>query len=175
MIMIETGRLVLRQWREEDVAPFAEMNRDVEVMEHMPKCLSLEESEQFYRRIMAEHEACGYGLYALELKDTGTFIGYTGFHQFDFDADFAPGIEIGWRIARRYWNQGYATEAARACISYTRANRLFNEIYSFTAVCNHRSERVMQKIGMERHGWFLHPALPDGHRLKPHVVYRLDV
>ena len=175
MIMIETGRLVLRQWREEDVAPFAEMNRDVEVMEHMPKCLSLEESEQFYRRIMAEHEACGYGLYALELKDTGTFIGYTGFHHFDFDADFAPGIEIGWRIARRYWNQGYATEAARACISYARANRLFNEIYSFTAVCNHRSERVMQKIGMERHGWFLHPALPDGHRLKLHVVYRLDV
>lgn len=158
MLMIETGRLVLRQWRGEDVASFAEMNRDVEVMEHMPK-----------------HEACGYGLYALELKDTGTFIGYTGFHHFDFDADFAPGIEIGWRIARRYWNQGYATEAARACISYARAKSLFNEIYSFTAVCNHRSERVMQKIGMERHGWFLHPALPDGHRLKPHVVYRLDV
>lgn len=105
----------------------------------------------------------------------GKFIGYVGFHNFDFDAEFSPGVEIGWRIAKEYWNNGYATEAAKACIDYARKWQLANEIYSFTAVCNHRSERVMQKIGMERQCCFAHPSLPEGHRLKLHVLYKLKL
>ena len=95
--MIETNRLVLRLWREDDILPFSEINSDKEVMEYLPKCLSLEETEQFYNRIVAEHNAFGYGLYAVEKKSDGCFIGYVGFHHFDFDADFSPGVEIGWR------------------------------------------------------------------------------
>ncbi len=173
--MIETDRLILRHWREDDMIPFAEINSDKEVMEYLPKCLSLEETEQFYNRIVAEHKAYGYGLYAVETKNDGSFIGYVGFHHFDFDAEFSPGVEIGWRLAREHWNQGYATETAKACLDYARRNHLFNEIYSFTTVCNHRSERVMQKIGMERLGLFSHSALPEGHRLKPHVLYKLEL
>ena len=173
--MIETERLILRPWREDDILPFSEINSDKEVMEYLPRCLSLEETVQFCNRIVAEHDAYGYGLYAVETKSEGNFIGYVGFHHFDFDAEFAPGVEIGWRLAREHWNKGYATEAARACLDYARKNRLFNEIYSFTTVGNHRSERVMQKIGMERLGFFSHPKLPEGHQLKLHILYRFNL
>ncbi|MDO4319214.1 MAG: GNAT family protein [Bacteroidales bacterium] len=78
-------------------------------------------------------------------------------------------------MAREQWNQGYATEAAIACLDHARKNRLFNEIYSFTTVGNHRSERVMQKIGMRQEGFFSHPSLPRGHRLGPHVLYKLEL
>lgn len=172
--MIETDRLILRTWRKDDILPFAEINRDEVVMEYLPKTLSPEETEQFYRRIVAEHDVYGYGLYAVEAKEDGRFIGYVGLHHFDFDAPFSPGVEIGWRLAREYWDKGYATEAAKACLDYARKCGLFNEVYSFTAVCNNRSERVMQKIGMEHQGFFLHPALPEGDRLQRHVLYRLD-
>lgn len=173
--MIETERLILRPWREDDILPFAEINRDTVVMEFLPKPLSFAETEQFYNRIVAEHDAFGYGLYAVQLKSTGRFIGYVGFHHFDFQAEFSPGIEIGWRLAREHWNNGYATEAAQACLAYARQNHLFPEVYSFTSVGNHPSERVMQKIGMKRQGFFSHPALPEGHKLKPHILYKLQV
>lgn len=173
--MIETERLILRPWREDDIPPFAEMNNDRVVMEYLPKCLSLEETVQFYNRIVAEHNRFGYGLYAVETKSDGRFIGYVGFHNFDFDAEFSPGVEIGWRLVKEHWNKGYATEAAKACIDHARKHRLFNEIYSFTTICNHRSERVMQKIGMDRAGFFSHPSLPEDHRLKPHVLYKLEL
>ncbi len=173
--MIETDRLILRPWREDDIFPFSEINGDKEVMAYLPKCLSLEETVQFYNRIVAEHEVYGYGLYAVETKSDGGFIGYVGFHHFDFDAEFSPGVEIGWRLAREHWNKGYATEAAKACLDYARKYKLFNEIYSFTTINNHRSERVMQKIGMEREGFFSHPALPEGHLLESHILYKLNL
>lgn len=170
--MIETERLILREWTKDDVEPFAEMNRNKAVMEYLPKILSFEETRDFYYRIIREFAEYGFGLYAVELKSSGKFIGYTGFHWFDFDAEFSPGVEIGWRLNNKYWNQGYATEAAQACLDYACEKRLFTQIYSFTAACNHRSERVMQKIGMKQMGKFFHPALPDGHRLKEHVLYK---
>ncbi len=173
--MIETDRLILRPWREEDILPFSEINNDPDVMEYLPKCLSVEETEHFYNRIVAEHNSFGYGLYAVEIKGNGEFIGYVGFHRFDLDAEFSPGIEIGWRLAKAHWDKGYATEAAEACLAYAHKNGLFNEVYSFTSIGNHRSERVMQKIGMKRVGFFSHPALPEGHKLKAHVLYKLEL
>lgn len=172
---METDRLVLRPWNKDDLLPFSLMNSDKEVMKYMPKCLSYDETVQFYDRISCEHETFGYGLYALELKSTGSFIGYTGFHNFDFDTEFSPGVEIGWRLAKEYWDRGYATEAARACIDYARQRKLFDKIYSFTVISNRRSERVMQKIGMEHHGFFAHPLLPEGHKLKNHTLYKLEL
>ncbi|WP_289755793.1 GNAT family N-acetyltransferase [uncultured Duncaniella sp.] len=173
--MLETDRLILRQWSDNDLAPFSEINRNKEVMEHFPSILTHEETVKFYKRIVSEFSEFGIGLYALELKSDGKFIGYTGFHHFDFDAEFSPGIEIGWRLDSRYWNHGYATEAAKACLDYARKRRLFSLVYSFTALCNHRSERVMQKIGMQPIGRFQHPALPDGHHLKEHILYNIEL
>lgn len=173
--MIETDRLVLRSWCEDDIVPFSKMNSDEEVMEYLPKCLSHDETVQFYSRIVDEHTIFGYGLYVVELKSTGEFIGYTGFHNFDFEAEFSPGIEIGWRLAKEFWGQGYATEAAKACIDYALRRKLFDIIYSFTSIVNHRSEREMQKIGMKHQGFFQHPSLPNGHGLKEHTFYKLEL
>lgn len=172
-IYIETERLILRSWEVADRLPFAEMNRNDNVMKYFPALLSTEESNAFVERIIAEFEETGFGLYAVEIKNTGEFIGYVGFHRFNFDAFFSPDWEIGWRISDRFWHNGYATEAAMACIDYARQKRLCDKLYSFTAVPNIPSENVMKRIGMTFDGLFMHPALPDGHWLKEHKLYSI--
>lgn len=172
-IYTETERLILRAWDVADRLPFAEMNRNDNVMKYFPALLSTEESNAFVERIIAEFEETGFGLYAVEIKNTGEFIGYVGFHRFNFDAFFSPDWEIGWRISDRFWHNGYATEAAMACINYARQKRLCDKLYSFTAVPNIPSENVMKRIGMTPEGLFLHPALPDGHWLKEHKLYSI--
>ena len=117
---IETDRLILRSWKMSDRDVFAEMNSNDNVMKYFPKPLSIEESNGFVDRINSEFEETGFGLYAVEIKETGEFIGYVGFHRFAFDAPFSPGWEIGWRISDKFWNKGYATESAMACIKYAR-------------------------------------------------------
>lgn len=119
-IYIETDRLILRSWKKSDRDVFAEMNNNDNVMKYFPATLSVEESNSFADRINSEFEETGFGLYAVEIKETGEFIGYVGFHRFAFDAPFSPGWEIGWRISDKFWNKGYATEAAMACIKYAR-------------------------------------------------------
>lgn len=170
-IFIETERLILRHWKEEDRKPFAEMNGNPNVMKYFPSTLSTEESSAFVDRINSEFEETGYGLYAVETKDTGEFIGYVGFHRFTFDAPFSPNWEIGWRISDKFWHKGYATEAATACINYAREKKMCNTLYSFTAVPNIPSENVMKRIGMSYEMTFMHPKLPHGHRLKEHKLY----
>lgn len=174
-IYMETERLILRSWRYEDRETFAEMNGNGNVMKYFPATLSVDESNAFVNRIKAEFEETGYGLYAVEIKETGEFIGYVGFHSFSFDAPFSPGWEIGWRILDKFWNNGYATEAAKACLNLAREKRLCNKLYSFTAVPNIPSENVMKRIGMDYQGTFMHPALADGHWLKEHKLYSIEL
>lgn len=171
MMYIETPRLLLRSWKEEDVEVFSKMNRDPQVMKYFLKPLTEEESLAFYNRIKDEFNRCGYGLYAVEKKENGTFIGYTGFHEVSFKLDFVPDVEIGWRIVYEEWKKGYATEAAKACLSYAGECLPFSSIASFTSLVNKASERVMQKIGMQKWGTFPHPLVPDGHPLKEHLLY----
>ncbi|MDR2038571.1 MAG: GNAT family N-acetyltransferase [Bacteroidales bacterium] len=175
MVYIETPRLLLRDWKEEDILPFARINSDSHVMRYFPKPLTEKESLDFYLRICDEFIQHGYGLYALEKKEDGAFIGYTGFHRISFDVDFAPGVEIGWRIRYEDWNNGYATEAAKACILYAKEQLPFKTVWSFTSLPNKSSERVMQKIGMAKTKEFPHPAVPDHHPLKEHVLYKIEI
>lgn len=172
MIFIETPRLFLRSWQESDAEPFARLNEDPAVMEYFLKPLSAEESRAFYGRIVDEIKQCGYGLFAVERKEDGKFMGYTGFHDFEMDTWFSPGTEIGWRLAHEFWGHGYAPEAAGACLDYARQALHLKEVFSFTYCGNHCSERVMQKVGMEKAGDFLHPLVPDSNPLKQHVLYR---
>ena len=174
-IYIETERLILRAWKELDKALFARINSNENVMKYFPSTLSTEESDAFVERIKAEFEETGHGLYAVEIKETGEFIGYVGFHRFTFDMPFSPNWEIGWRISNKFWHKGYATEAAMACIVYARENRFCKKLYSFTAVPNIPSENVMKHIGMNYEGLFIHPALAEGHWLKEHKLYSLDL
>ncbi len=174
MIYAETERLILRSWRHDDLPLFAEMNRNPEVMRFFPAPLCYAESEAFYRRIQEEFESKGWGLYVVELKSCGRFIGYVGLHEIGFEADFTPGVEIGWRLDSAYHNQGYATEAAKAVLELAKKME-FRQIYSFTAKINKPSERVMQKIGMEKTGEFGHPKLTADSPLLVHVLYRIEL
>lgn len=169
----QTGRLILRPWRHEDLIPFIAINSDAIVMRHFPSPLTEAQTEAFYNRIQDEFGRKGWGLYAVELKASGRFIGYVGLHEIGFEAAFAPGVEIGWRLAADYHNQGYATEAAKAVIELAKSHGI-ERLYSFTAKTNKPSERVMQKIGMEKIGEFDHPGLPADSPLLRHVLYRID-
>jgi RimJ/RimL family protein N-acetyltransferase len=171
--MLETGRLSLRRWRESDLAAFAALNADPEVMEHFPSTLSREESDALARRIEAGFEERGFGLWAVEAK--GTFLGFTGLTVPRFTEHFTPCVEIGWRLVRHAWGYGYATEAATAALDDAFGRLGLEEVVSFTAVGNLRSQAVMRRIGMSRDpaGDFDHPALPEGSHLRRHVLYRI--
>lgn len=170
----ETERLRLRRWKRDDLHRFAAMNRDARVMKYFPALLTDSETEAFYNRIQAEFESSGWGLYAVELKQTREFIGYVGLHEIGFEADFTPGIEIGWRLAAEHHNHGYATEAAMAVLDLAKSYGI-GRLYSFTAVVNKPSERVMQKIGMVRVGEFDHPKLTADSPLRRHVLYQIEL
>lgn len=172
MVYIETPRLLLRDWKEGDFISFAEMNKSPAVMEFFLHPLSEEESRSLFGTIRDEFLRYGYGAYVVEQKSDGAFVGFTGFHNFAFDVDFAPGIEILWRLKQEYWGQGYATEAAKACLIYAKEYLPFSTVYSFTSLPNKRSQRVMQKIGMMPEKTFQHPSVVDGHPLKEHILYK---
>ncbi len=174
MSYIETERLILRSWKSEDLPLFVKMNKDRRVMRYFPAILTEKETESFYFRIQSEFDRNGWGLYAVALKSTGQFIGYVGLHEIGFDADFTPGVEIGWRLEADYHNRGLATEAAKAAIELARLKGI-KRLYSFTAKKNIPSERVMQKIGMTKVGEFEHPNLPEDSPLRAHVLYHMDL
>lgn len=146
---LKTERLLLRGWKEEDRPEFVRMNRDPQVMEYFLKPLAASESDDLFRRIQEEFAVYGFGLFAVEKADTHEFIGWVGLHHFDFDVYFAPGIEIGWRLLPEAWGKGYALEMAAACLEFAFQQLHLGKVYSFTALCNKRSQRVMRKIGME--------------------------
>ncbi|WP_347861902.1 GNAT family N-acetyltransferase [Salimicrobium sp. PL1-032A] len=171
MRYIETERLLLRDWTEDDLEVFKAMNRDAEVMEYFPSTMTVQETEQFHQRIQEELEKKGYGLFAAETKPEGRFIGYIGLHEATFEADFTPCVEVGFRLRKEAWGHGYAAEGAQACIDYGHELGIEN-IYSFTATGNERSRRVMEKAGMQFVKQFDHPALEEGHPLRRHVLYR---
>jgi RimJ/RimL family protein N-acetyltransferase len=172
---LRTERLLLRRWLARDRQPFAAMNADEEVMEHFPATLSRAESIAMVERTEACFERRGYGLWAVELADEGRFIGFAGLSPVDIPVAFAPAVEIGWRLARPFWGQGFASEAAAAAITFGFIERDLKEIVSFTAVGNRRSRRVMERLGMSRDPAedFDHPLLGEADRLRPHVLYRL--
>lgn len=172
---LRTTRLLLRQWRDADREPFAAMNADPEVMEHYPARLTPAESAAMVERIQSGFRQHGYGLWALEVADSGEFIGYTGLAPASFDAHFTPAVEIGWRLARPAWGHGYATEAARAALAFGFDRAGLREIVSFTTPGNLRSQAVMRRLGMTHDPVddFDHPRLPTEHRLRRHLLYRL--
>lgn len=173
--MIETERLLLREWRDEDLPAFAAMNRDPEVVRFLPKPLTEEESNGLACRIRDHFLRHGFGLWAVEIPGVLPFAGFTGLSSPSFDAPFTPCVEAGWRLAPSCWNQGYATEAAQAAVAHGFAGLGLNEVVSFTVPQNAASRRVMEKLGMTHdvNDDFEHPALPSGHPLRPHVLYRL--
>ena len=173
MTELRTPRLVLRQWGDEDLEPFAALNADPEVMRHFPSTMTREQSDQWAEQQRATLAERGWGLWAVEAKPG--FIGFVGLNEPRFEAHFTPAVEIGWRLAREAWGHGYATEAARAAVEFGFGELGLGEIVSFTTAGNDRSRRVMERLGMthDPSDDFEHPFLPAGHPLRRHVLYRL--
>ena len=175
MTTIATRRLIVRNWREGDRQAFFEMNADPKVMRFFERTRSRQEADALLDRFVEEIERTGYGFWALELRETGETIGFTGLRDIDFNEPFSPGVEIGWRLLARHWGNGYATEAARACLTHGFEQMDLDEIVSFAVVENWASRRVMERIGMHREPRydFDHPDVPPASPLARHAFYRL--
>jgi ribosomal-protein-alanine N-acetyltransferase len=170
-----TERLWLRQWRDDDWAPFAALNADREVMRYFPARLDEQESNAFAYRNAALLEVQGYGLWAVEVLATGEFVGFVGLNQPRWEASFTPCTEVGWRLARSAWGKGCATEGARAALAVAFGPLGLEEVVSFTTVANTRSRAVMARLGMTRDPAedFNHPNLDPDSPVSRHVLYRL--
>lgn len=173
---LETERLVLRRWSDEDRAPFAALNADPEVARWLLGPLTRAESDALLDRIEAGFDAHGFGLWAVERRDASGLLGFTGLALARADLPCAGEVEVGWRLARPAWGRGYATEAARAAVAYGFNGLRLAEMVSFTAATNARSRAVMQRLGMMRDPGedFEHPGVPEHSPMRPHVLYRLS-
>ncbi|WP_408599009.1 GNAT family N-acetyltransferase [Pseudomonas sp. PLMAX] len=176
ILELASARLLLRQWHDGDLAEFAAMCADPQVMRYFPAPLSRSESASMIDRVREHFAEHGFGPWALERKDTGQFIGFTGLGVIGFDAPFTPAVEIGWRLAREHWGLGYASEAAWTALRCGFDRLVLNEVVSFTAVSNLPSQKVMQAIGMHHDPAddFDHPRLALDHPLRRHVLYRIS-
>ncbi|ATR84855.1 N-acetyltransferase [Pseudomonas sp. FFUP_PS_473] len=176
ILELESARLVLRQWQDDDLREFAAMCADPQVMRYFPAPLTRLESAALIGRLRGHFAEYGFGLWALERKDSGAFIGMTGLLNVNFNAGFAPAVEIGWRLARRHWGLGFASEAAWTCLRCAFAQLGLEQVVSFTSESNLPSQKVMQAIGMQADpdSNFEHPRIPPGHPLRPHVLYRIN-
>jgi RimJ/RimL family protein N-acetyltransferase len=175
MVELRTSRLVLRQWREPDLEPFAALNADPEVMRYFPSRLMRGQSDALAQREHSLIAERGWGLWAVEVIERAPFVGFVGLAEPRFPAHFTPAVEIGWRLAHDYWGNGYASEGASAAVAFGFDQLELDEIVSFAPVINAGSHRVMERIGMTHDPAddFDHPFLAPGHPLRSHVLYRL--
>lgn len=173
--VLQTERLILRDWRDEDVAAFAALNADPDVGRFIMGPLERARSDALAAIIRTGIAERGWGLWAVEIIGGDPFIGFTGLAPISFEASFTPATEIGWRLARSAWGHGYATEAANSVLAHAFDALGFAALVSITATINVRSRRVMERIGMQYDPTanFDHPAIAPEHPLSRHVLYRI--
>lgn len=173
--MLETERLILREWRPEDLAPFSSLNADPEVMRYFEAPQSKAYSAELMDRCNAIFAQWGFTFWAVELKKSGACIGMLGLAPVPAEMPFAPSVEIGWRLDKAYWGQGMAPEGAREALRFGFEQKGLDEVVSFTALKNQPSQRVMEKLGMSCNPSdnFVHPKVTEGHALAPHCLYRM--
>lgn len=168
---VRTDRLTMRRWLPSDRKPFADLNADPETMKFFPGTLDRAASDALIDRLESRFDELGIGLWALEITQTGEFIGFTGLSPMPDGVPGAGGMEVGWRLARRAWHQGYATEAGRAAVAVAFGGAGLREVWSMTAVINTASQAVMRRLGLAEVARFEHPMIQEGHPLRPHVTY----
>ena len=175
--MLETERLILRAFVDADREPWAEMNADPQVMRHFPSTLSREEADAVIDRVNGKIAETGVGFWALERKSDGQFLGFAGLNRIAHE--HLPNFgqwEVGWRLARHAWGQGYASEAGAAALAHGFGKMGLTRILAYTAVTNTPSVAVMRRLGMLRAAEmdFEHPLVPEGNPVRPHIVYVKD-
>ncbi|MGK2909072.1 MAG: GNAT family N-acetyltransferase [Sphingobium sp.] len=173
---IETPRLILRNWRTSDAAPFQQICSDPAVMEHLGPPMTLAEAQSMVLRVQALQAEVGYCFWAMENRADSALMGFCGVKPGAGGTPIEGLLEIGWRLARTYWGKGLAHEAASATVDWVWANQPADAIWAITTPTNLRSQALMQRLGMVRQDEldFEHQGLPEGDALRPHVTYRLD-
>jgi RimJ/RimL family protein N-acetyltransferase len=166
-----TERLLMRRWRDSDREPFAKLNGDPDTLRFFPATMNRAASDALVDVIEARFERQGFGLWALEIAETGDFIGFTGLNPLPDDVPGRGGMEIAWRLAKHAWHHGYATEAANAALDIAFDGAGLPEVWSITAVLNEPSQAVMRRIGLSEVARFDHPRIAEGHPLRQHVMY----
>jgi ribosomal-protein-alanine N-acetyltransferase len=173
-ISIPTERLILRQWRESDLQPFYELNSNPTVMEFLPAVRNREQSDELAGEIQKRIDENGWGMWAVEEKGSEAFIGFVGLNRPTDELPFNPCIEVGWRLSEEYWGKGYATEAGKKALEIAFHELSLQEVVSFTAVRNKRSEAVMKRLGMfntKRN--FQHPGVSLSDSSSEHILYKI--
>ena len=174
VVEIETERLLMRQWHDEDLYDFWLLNSDPEVMEYLPEIPSEEDSNVLANKIINLIAKNGWGFWAVETICDNSFIGFVGLNEPKYELPVKPCIEVGWRLARKYWGNGYATEAGKASLEFAFNNLNVNEIYSFTSVANKKSRAVMERLNMvNTNSNFNHPTIPGNSPYREHVLYKI--
>ncbi|CAM2753932.1 GNAT family N-acetyltransferase [Erysipelothrix tonsillarum] len=170
--IFESKRLGFRDLVKDDIKDIYEMNRDPDVMKYFPAPLTEAESKEYALNAIKHRQEFDYSKYIVELKDSGEFIGIIGLVKINFGTKLLGEVEIGWRMLKKYWHNGYAVEGAEATLKYGHKTLNIPVIYSFTAAINTPSENVMKRIGMNYIGVFDHPKVADDSKLKSHVLYK---
>ncbi|CEG56596.1 GNAT family N-acetyltransferase [Legionella fallonii] len=176
MMTLETERLLLRAWKDEDIGAFFVMGQDPTVMEFFPGLWSMDMVTSFINRMNSQLADKAFTLWAAEEKNSKNFIGFIGLNSPIWEAHFTPCVEIGWRLATPFWGKGYATEGAKRALEYAFKSLKLEEVVAFTVPDNLRSRRVMERIGMTRdlNGDFLHPKLDHDSPFAKHVLYTIQ-
>ena len=170
--LFTSERLGFRDWTETDFNALYNLCQDKRVMEFFPELPDEERIHAAIKKFNAYQAQYSFTFWAVELLNTNEFIGFIGRAPV-LDLPFAPTTEIGWRLAYKHWNKGYAKEGAKACLNYGFNHLNLEKIVSFTATVNKRSEALMQKIGMTQIGEFGHPKVDKDNWLHQHVLYEI--
>ncbi len=171
--MIVTERLILRGWREEDLAPFHATCSDPRVMATLGPLMTLEETAALIRLVENRRLEIGYTFWAVERRSDGLFLGWCGVKPGPPDTPIEGEIEIGWRIAADHWGQGYAREAAQATLDWVWANLDVPSVAAITSAGNARSWGLMERLAHDPRagGRFDHPKAAGD--LRAHITYRI--
>ena len=172
--IFKSERLGFRVWTKGDLLAFSKINADPDVMEHFPRPLSVEESDEFIDRLIAHYEKHGYQYFATEILETQELIGFIGLAFQRYKTEFSPGTDIGWRLKKSAWGNGYATEGAKKCLDYAFEALNLKKVFSTCTINNLKSENIMKNIGMDKMGEFNHPNLKEYPELEKCVWYELS-
>ena len=172
--IFKSNRLGFRNWTKEDLSTFAEINADEQVMEYFPKSLTQQETEDFINRLQNHYEKHGYNYFAAEVLESADLIGFIGLAYQDYETEFNPATDIGWRLKKSAWSKGYATEGAKRCLEFGFKDLDLEKIISTCSINNTKSENVMKKIGMIKKGEFKHPRLKDFPDLEKYIWYEIN-
>lgn len=171
--LFTSRRLGFRNWQTNDIKEFTAMNADADVMKHFPKTLSKEETKEFVDRLQIHFETHGYNYFAVDILETGEFIGFIGLAFQTYASNFTPAVDIGWRLKKRAWGRGYATEGAKRCLQLAFTDLNLDHVIATCTKQNENSEHVMKKIGMDKVSEFNHPKLKEYPEYEVCLCYKI--